>query len=328
MEEIKKTKRPTKKYGPFVIIGIVLLTIYTISFLTPLFWALFTSFRNATKFSLSVNKLFLGKGEKYFRPDFFENYKQVYNMMQVASYKMQTIDGREVFAKWHTYNVVGLMVNSVKYAFVCTIMSTLTPCLCAYAVAKYKFKFGSFLYGVVLVTMVMPTIGNLASEMRIAKAIGFYDTLHGIAIMKGHFLGSNFLIFYAAFKSLPNDYKDAAEIDGASQLQVLLKISLPLVSTTISTIALLSFIGFWNDYSTALIYLPSMPTISYGLYYILRGAGRQYVPKGSPAGTKPISSSIPGSVAACMIVTVPIFLVFILLRNKLMGNLTMGGLKG
>ena len=306
---MEKNKKMRKKISVFVILGIILLTIYTISFLTPLLWALITSVRFDLDFDLSP--FFFNKGEKIY----FQNYVDVFNTMKIPAKQMNKELG--VLLTIGNVYIEEQLYNSLIYSLICTLMATFTPCICAYAVAKYKFKFGQLLYGIVIVTMVMPTIGNLAAQIQIAQALGFYDTLLGVAIMKGHFLGSNFLIFYAAFKSLPNDYKDAAEIDGASQLQVLLNISLPLISTTISTIALLSFIGFWNDYSTAMIFLPSKPTVSYALYTYTRNSSDTMA-----------SGSVTRQVAACMLVTIPIFTVFMLLRNKLMGNLTMGGLKG
>lgn len=306
---MKKSIKVQRERGIFVTLGIVLLAIYSISFLTPLIWALITSFRFDLDFDLSP--FFFNEGEKLY----FKNYVDVFNTMKIPAKQMHKELG--VLLTIGDVYIEKQLLNSLTYSLVCTIMATFTPCICAYAVAKYKFKFASVLYGIVIVTMVMPTIGNLAAEIQIAQALNFYDTLFGVAIMKGHFLGSNFLIFYAAFKSLPNDYKDAAEIDGASQLQVLLNISLPLISTTISTIALLSFIGFWNDYSTAMIYLPSRPTVSYALYTYTRNSSDTIA-----------SGSVTRQVAACMMVTIPIFTVFMLLRNKLMGNLTMGGIKG
>ena len=279
----------------FMIIGMILLLIYTISFLVPLFWALLSSIRREIFF---IPKPFAWPEEFY-----FDNYKTVWKMMAVPTDAYGNKYMEEMF------------FNSICYSVVCTIMHTFTPCIAAYAVAKYNFKFGKFMYGIVIVTMILPVIGNLPSQIQVAKFTGAYDNLLGVAIMKGHFLGTNFLIFYASFKSLPNDYKEAAEIDGASQLQILLKIVLPLVKTTIGAIALLSFITFWNDYTTPMIFLPNMPTIAYGLHYFTSSSLTE-------------ASSLPVKIAACTIVIIPILLVFIAFKNKLIGNMAVGGIKG
>ena len=206
-------------------------------------------------------------------------------------------------------------LSTVKIFVGCPFNIGVTPCIAAYAVAKYDFKLGKLMYGIVIVTMILPTIGNLASEIQVAKFVGAYNSIFGVAIMKGHFLGTNFLIFYASFKSLPNDYKEAAEIDGASQFRILTSIVLPLVSTTIGAIALLSFISYWNDYTTAMIYLPDRPTIAYGLYRFTTGSTNE-------------SNYVTRRMAACMLVTVPIFVVFLVFKDKLIGNMAVGGIKG
>ena len=110
-------------------------------------------------------------------------------------------------------------------------------------------------------------------------------------------------------------YAEAAFIDGASHFTVFFRIMLPLVKTTFAALMLLSFISFWNDYYTPMIYLPSMPTLSYGLYYYSHSSGQG-------------QSLIPMQLAACMIASFPIMILFLALRKRLMGSLTLGGLKG
>lgn len=294
-QQVRTRNKIKTSKGFFVGGGLVLLILYTVIFLVPLLWAFLVSFKDELDFMTNV----FGLPQKWL----LSNYKYVFKEMAVPVSGVGDIFIEEMF------------FNSICYTVLCTIMHTLTPCICAYAVARYNFKFGKFIYGIVIVTMILPTIGNLASEIQVAKALHLYDTLIGVAIMKGHFLGTNFLIFYASFKSLPSGFREAAEMDGASQAQIFFKISLPLVKTTIGAIALLSFITYWNDYNTAMIYLPSKPTVAYGLYRFTHSTTNK-------------ASFVTVAVAACMTVTIPIFIVFILFRNKLMGNLTVGGIKG
>lgn len=284
----------------FVVLGLLLLILYTISFLFPLFWALLTSFRKEIYF---MDRPFGWPENLPGFADYFANYRLVWDILYVPT------------SKYGNVYVVEMFYNSICYTVVCTITHTLTPCLAAYACAKYNFKFGKFMYGIVIVTMILPVIGNLASEIQVAKFVGAYNNLFGVAIMKGHFLGTNFLIFYAAFRSLPNDFKEAAEMDGANQMQILLQIVLPLVKTTIGAIALLSFISYWNDYTTAMIYLPDMPTIAYGLQYFTSSSSNE-------------SSNVPVVVSACTMITIPILIVFVLFKDKLIGNMAVGGIKG
>ena len=116
------------------------------------------------------------------------------------------------------------------------------------------------------------------------------------------------------FKSLPNEFYEAAIIDGANEWQVFLRIMFPLVIPTFGTIFLIKFIEFWNDYQTPLLYLNTHPTLAYGVQSMATSGARGM-------------SRVPMKLASCMIMMLPILFMFIFLRNKIMGNVTMGGVK-
>lgn len=133
--------------------------------------------------------------------------------------------------------------------------------------------------------------------------------------MKMNFMGIYYLIFLETFRAIPKDYSEAAYIDGAGNFTLFFKLMLPFVSKTFLTVMLIYFIGYWNDYQLPLLYLPSYPTLAYGLY--------KY-----SFSLEPKISSVPMKMAGCMILFVPIFTVFVCLQKQLIGNVQMGGLKG
>ena len=90
---------------------------------------------------------------------------------------------------------------------------------------------------------------------------------------------------------------------------------LPMVRTTILALFILGFIGSWNDYQTPMVYLPSMPTIAYGLFRFRYSSDS-------------LVSAIPMQITGCVVVMIPIMILFIVFRNKIMGNLALGGIKG
>ena len=162
--------------------------------------------------------------------------------------------------------------------------------------------------------MTLPIVGNLPSELQLLKLLGLYDHIYGLWICKANFLGLYYLIFFASFKTIPNDFSEAAHIDGASNIKVLLSIALPLVKSTFMTIMLIKFVEFWNDYTVTLTYMPSVPTIAYGLYTY-------------SFSTIPEISNTPMRLVGCLILIVPILIVFVFCHKKLMGNISMGGIK-
>ena len=126
-----------------------------------------------------------------------------------------------------------------------------------------------------------------------------------------------YLVFYSAFKAIPKDYAESALLDGANHLMVFMRIMLPLVMTLVGAIFLLFFIQYWNDYQYPMIFLPSMPTASYALYLFINVGG----------GDGIVAGNTPLRIAAGFLVFIPILVIFVIFRNKIMGNLQEGGIK-
>ena len=312
----KHKKRNAFIRNPFAIVLFVILIIYVISFLFPFLWVFVSSFKDGV-FEFGMDKLTL-KGMLSL-PDkwLFSNYTTAYNCLGLDG---PLVDGEPTF-----YGFWALMGNSLVYAFGSALIHTITCCCAAYAAAKYsKYVVCRMLYPIVIVTMVLPVVGSLGSTLKLMNEIGFYNNLFGLFAMKTGFLGQYFLIFYATFKGTSDGYAEAARIDGAGHMRIFLSIMLPLTFTTFLAIVLVTFIAEWNAWNVNIYYLPDFPMISYALYQIQQGNMLMKLPNGTVANM----TNIPIQMASTILVTVPIVIVFVLLRKKLMGSLTVGGLKG
>lgn len=297
----KKLKDTFSAHNILFIILFVVLLIYAISFIVLFAWGFLTSLKNDGEFIL--DKLGLPPQWR------FSNYIKVFNNMVVTV----TPEGSTLT---YRYNAINLLFNSVLYAVGCTFFATITPCIVAFCCAKCKYKtINKIIETAVVIVMVVPIIGQTPARLSIAKTFGWYNHMWGIWIMNIAFSNMYFLIFSSAFKSMDSGYAEAAFIDGAGWYTVFFKIYLPLVATTIGAVALLQFIAYWNAYETPMIFIPNTPTLALGLYWFKWNA---------PAGYK----GMPFQITACYIMLIPILVLFIVFRNKLMGNLTMGGLKG
>ncbi|MBR4942401.1 MAG: carbohydrate ABC transporter permease, partial [Clostridia bacterium] len=162
--------------------------------------------------------------------------------------------------------------------------------------------------------MILPIVGSLPSEISMLRSLNLYDKFFGIVIMKCNFLGMYFLIFYAMYKSMPWEFAESAFIDGAGHFSVFLAIYMPLVRTTFVSVYLLNFIAYWNDYMTNAMYLPSMPTLAFGIHSKQFSGGLFSKP------TMQLTTSI--------ILAVPLIALFAVFQKRLMGSLTIGGIKG
>ena len=283
------------------IITFIMLLSYSLFFVVIFLWGFMTSLKTDGEFIL--NRLGL---PKTFR---FRNYIDVFNNLVVKV----TPQGKDVT---YNYNAIWLIINSLLYACGCTFFACITPLVVAFCCAYTKYrKINRIIEAAVVIVMIVPIIGQTPAQIMIARAFGWYDKMWGIWVMNIAFTNMYFLIYYASFKRLSSSYREAAFIDGAGWFTVFFRIYVPLVSPTITSIALLLFIGYWNAYEVPMMFVPSKPTLSLGLYWFKWNA---------PAGFK----GMPYQIAVCYILLLPIFIAFIIFRKRMMGNLTMGGLKG
>ncbi len=282
----------------FQIILYVIVAVYCLSMVYVLLFGLINSLKDATDFEW-LNPFGFPHKEFGWK---FDNYSKVLKEFKVSSMSM---GGEEV-------GFMGMFVNSLLYAVFMSLLSMATQIMVAYAIAKYDFRLKPLLYGVAVIVMLLPIIGSLASEVQMADTFNFRNNLLGICLMKCKYAGLYFLVFYATFRSVSWTYAEAAQIDGAGHLKIFIEIMLPLIKSTVFAVFILLFIEFWNDYYTPMIFLPQSPTMSYGLF-VFQTDNR---------------ASQPIQLAACLLTCLPILVLFVVFKNKIMGNVTMGGLKG
>lgn len=280
----------------FTIVLYALVTIYCLSMLYVLFFGLVNSLKDATDYEWN-NPFAFPNSEFGWK---FGNYVKVFKDFNVF-----TVGGKQVY-------LPSMFLNSLLYAGLMSLFCMATQVITAYAVAKYDFKGKRLIYGVAIVVMLLPIIGSLASEVQIANFFGFRNNLIGVCIMKCKYPGIYFLVFYATFKSLPWTFAEAAQIDGAGHFRTFIQIMLPLIRSTLFAVFILLFIEHWNDYYTPMVFLPEKPTMSYGLFIFQTDN----------------KASTPIQLAACILACVPILIVFAAFKDKIMSNVTMGGIKG
>lgn len=289
-----------KKRKEISILSIIILSIlilYVLSLIIPLLWSLITSLKSRSDYLTNP----FGLPKKFEFNNYaiaFDNYISKY--VKNGSIKIAYIED--------------MLLNSLIYSIIGSFLATLVTCIMAYASSKFKFKISKIIYSIVIITMVLPIVGSLPSAIMITKSLHLYDTYAGMLILQCSFLGVHFLFFYEAFKRIPNDFAEAAYVDGASNLTIFIKIMLPMVKDTFFTIMLIKFVGLWNDYNITLEYVPNIKTLAFGLYEYSRSYDSAI-------------SSTPMRLAGANILAVPIIIVFLCFHNKIMGGYTNGGIK-
>lgn len=282
----------------FVAIVFTILAVYTLAMFVMLYYTVVTSLKEEL-FDFGKNKMGLPKEW------IWENYITAFSSI----FKDVDNGRRRVL-------LPEMFMYSFYYSLTAAFLRTLVPWVISYLVVKYRCWMNKILYTLVVFTMTVPIVGALPSQIQIMELLGLRNSLLFPIATNLSFLGTYFLIFYATFKGLSNEYIEAATIDGAGQWQVMVKIVLPLTITTFGAVFLLNFIAYWNDYQTPLLYMQNYPTAAVGLFS-----------SGDTTGGDAMTEETI-RMAGCMLLFLPIFTLFIIFKNKLMGNLTVGGIKG
>lgn len=292
----------------------VILIVFSLLVLGLLLWALITSIKHPDDYVFDGNVLGLPNFANYGVSSLWINFQTVLSKFHIEENEMfYTFSGTLIS---HTCNAsFGMMfLNSIIYSGLGTVLQVFVPAVVAFLIAKYHFRFSKVVYMIALITYIIPIVGNYPSMLATLKNLGILDTWYGYAFLKFNFTGMYFFIFYAFFQGLNDSYIEAAELDGASQTQILVKIVLPLASKVIASVLLVVFIQLWNDYQTPLLYLKTHPTIAYGVWYMTNK---------SVDG----ASIVTQRMASVMCMALPIVLLFIFFKEKLMSNVSMGGVK-
>lgn len=314
---IKTKKKKQNSIGDIVfkIFVATVLTVYALGILFLLVWGLMTSLKSRIDFSIYENVVGLPSWEWSHDQILFGNYKLVLEKFYVPASEIFYVG--DTLVKHQTRsNIIVMLYNTVIYAGLSAVLSTLCCYTVAYLCAKYRFKTSKFVYLYVLFIMTVPTVGTAPAMVTLLRSLGIYDTQWTHIIQKFTFAGMYFFVFHAFFEGMSDAYTEAAEIDGASQLRVFLSIIIPLGAKMIGSVMLINFVTYWNDYNAPLLYTPTLPTLAYGVYYLCNEGGNAEI------------KNTPGLVSACMILALPILIAFIFLKDKLMGNVSMGGVKG
>ncbi len=272
----------------FPIFFIVFL-IYAISLLYPLAWAFLSSLKNSAEY-MTTNKVRLPKTWE------FGNYLRAFEILD--------IDGSNMFT---------MLFNSVWFTAGGVFGGMAVSTMVAYVVAKYRFPGGKLIYWIAIVTMMIPVVGTMPSQFKVYTALGIIESPLLLIAFAGGF-GFNFMILYSFFKSLPSSYVEAGFIDGAGHFTCFLKIMLPQAIPVVSALGIVSAIGFWNDYTTPLLFLKNFPTLSSGLYMY------QII------NTRTLD--MPVLFAGILMSMIPIVALFAVFQNSIMDISLSGGLKG
>lgn len=207
------------------------------------------------------------------------------------------------------------ILNSILVTSVGVFLAIFFTALSAYGLAKLKFKGKRFLFEVNTIALMFVPIAVQIPRYLIVAQSGLTDQFFAhifpvITLPVAMFLIKQFI------DQIPNDFIEAARVDGASEMQIFLNIVIPMVMPAIATVGILAFQILWNDTSTSTLFFDdeSQRTLAFFLQTLTATTGNTIAGQGMAA-------------AASLIMFVPNLVLFVLLQSQVMSTMTHSGLK-
>jgi len=269
------------------------LTLFALFIFIPFYWMIITALKTYEELNTALNpRFFIGLSE-----------------MQWVNFKVALT----------RFDFTTYILNTVYVGIMSTIGTIITTVLAAFAFSRLEFKGRDFIFSVLLLTMMIPgelyTITNFITVTR----LGWYDSFSALIFP---FMTSVFYIFFLrqTFKQIPDSLYRAAQVDGCGDFKYLTRVMIPIAKPTIITITILSAIGAWDAYIWPQLVTPSRE--NWLISVALRGTSFTL---GSGSDARPVYNM---QLAATALVTVPLLVIFFLLKKYIMSGVGRSGTKG
>ncbi|MBP5308635.1 MAG: carbohydrate ABC transporter permease [Clostridia bacterium] len=283
--EVFSQKGPSEAIVHMIVF--VIFTAVALSYLYIFFWGFTAGCKTHTEIALYPMAL---PSEWHFR-----NYLEVFDKLNVAG-----------------FGFFGMLGNSLYFSILGSFIMCMMSSMLAYVTNKYRFPGSKLFMPVLLFTMMLPIYGSGGSMYKLLLKLGFVNSYSQILLS---FNGMNvyYIYFHATYSNLSWNYAEAAMMDGANEFQIYFRVMFPQVINLFGALFLITWVGDWNNYTSALIYLSKLPTLAGGIYMfeldMVQHARRDIL------------------YAAYMITAVPPLLLFIFFNNVLTNNISLGGIK-
>lgn len=214
-----------------------------------------------------------------------------------------------------TVPLLGYLINTVIFTLATTVLMVVVSTLAAYAFARLRFKGKDLLFTLFLSLMMIPNELVVITNFVTISNMDLRNTFTGLILPS---VTSVFYIYLLKenFEQVPDELYKAAKVDGTSDLKYLLKVMVPICRPTIVTITILKVIECWNSYVWPRLITddPAYFLVSNGIQEIREnGFGRE---------------NIPAMMAAVVVISVPLIVLFLIFRRKIMEGVSRGGMKG
>lgn len=232
-------------------------------------------------------------------------YKPIFASVQPTIKNYKTVLGNENFFNWYSNTIVTVTITIILRLAV-TIPA-------AFAFSRMNFKGRTFIWAFLVATMMVPGETTMVPRYLYFKQIHLLDSIWVIILPE---VSEVFYLMLLTefFSSVPEDFIEAARIDGASNLRIMMQIFIPLSGASIATAVLFSFINIWNNFIDPYLFINSISK------QLITPALKFFQERGG--------ANIPMQLAGASMAIVPVIILFIVTQKYFVAGVSSSGIKG
>ena len=258
----------------------------------PFFWAVSSSLKDASEIYLRPPR-WLPENVR------FSNYVDIFSIVPFGRFLRNSVIVT-------VFSMVGQIVSATAVA---------------YGFARFRFPGRNIMFGLALATLMLPREVTIIPQYLMFRQMGWLDTLYPLIVPYWFATGAGaFTIFLMRqfFMTIPYEYDQAAQIDGASSWWIFWQIILPLSKPALATATIFAFLSHWNDFWGPLIFLntPDLFTVPLGLRWLQASPADLGLPKEQLL------------IAAAIVATLPILAIYFCAQKYFVQGIVMSGIKG
>ena len=253
--------------------------------LFPIVWVVLSSFK--------TNREILYNGLQLPSTFSFSGYKQALEMAPILKF----------------------FVNSLIVSFASTALNVFILAMAGYVFAKKKFRFKNLIFGILSLSMVIPSTALMSPVYTVITKLHLYDTKMALILVYTALnMPISLMILRSAFAAIPTELEEAAYIDGAGFFRTFWQVMMPCAKGGLASAAVLAFLGSWNEFTFALLLTSSTST--------------RTLPLSLSYFTSQFSFNYTAMFAAITIAVLPSIIVFSIFQEQVCSSLTAGSVKG
>lgn len=261
------------------------MTLCVLVALFPIVWVVLSSFK--------TNREILSNGLQLPSTFSFSGYKQALEMAPILKF----------------------FVNSLIVSFASTALNVFILAMAGYVFAKKKFRFKNLIFGILSLSMVIPSTALMSPVYTVITKLHLYDTKMALILVYTALnMPISLMILRSAFAAIPTELEEAAYIDGAGFFRTFWQVMMPCAKGGLASAAVLAFLGSWNEFTFALLLTSSTST--------------RTLPLSLSYFTSQFSFNYTAMFAAITIAVLPSIIVFSIFQEQVCSSLTAGSVKG